>query len=639
MDAVEKAKSGHPGMPLGMADVVTVLFSKFLKFSTSEPKWHDRDRFVLSTGHGSMLLYSLYYLLGYRDITIEDIKNFRQLGAKTAGHPEYGFLEAIETTTGPLGQGMANAVGMAFAEKFLAKRYPDLVDHHTYCIVGDGCLMEGISQEAASFAAHYGLDKLIILFDDNSISIDGDVSVSTSEDQISRFKSLGFDTWQISGHDFSEIEQAISEAKRSNKPAFIACKTTIAYGCPNKGGTAASHGSPLGSEEIKLAKQNLSIDYPEFEIPEDILTDWRSFRSAGEKELKLWQERFANSSLKDKFQQQFEIDLEQISKEILQHKELVLSEKKSVATRQASGEALEFFSKYVENLVGGSADLTGSNNTKTSFTDSITPTDYSGRYVHYGIREHAMAAIMNGMSLHGGITPYSGTFLVFSDYCRPAIRLSGLMKQKVIYVMTHDSIGVGEDGPTHQPIEHIASLRAMPGVLVMRPCDIYETFACYEYVLSAKNDKPSVFCLSRQKVAFLNKQAEDISKGAYILRKEQGELSAVVIATGTEVEIAVKAQEDLAKENIHIRVVSMPCVELFKEATVEEREAIIGSRDTYKLAIEAASSFGWRDIVGLDGDVIGIDTFGESAPGDKLYEHFGITREVIIQKIKNNLAC
>jgi transketolase len=640
MDAVQQANSGHPGMPMGMADVATVLWQEFLNHDPDAPAWADRDRFVLSAGHGSMLLYSLLYLSGYEDITIEEIKNFRQLGAKTCGHPEYGIARGIETTTGPLGQGIANAVGMALAERLLAARFgEEIVNHHTYCIVGDGCLMEGISQEAASLAAHLQLSKLIILFDDNGISIDGSTSLSTSEDNVERFRALGFDVHRIDGHDAAAIRAALTAAKASDKPSFIACKTTIAYGAPTKAGTSASHGSPLGADEIAGAKAALGITYPAFDIPQDIVQAWQSSTERGKNTHAAWQQRVASlpSAQQEEFTRIMTGELpEGWMDTLFATKKAWAAEAKSQATRQSSQDVLGILTASIPELIGGSADLTGSNLTKTAATRPISSDDFSGRYIYYGVREHAMGAIMNGLALHGGILPYSGTFLVFSDYMRTAIRLSALMHIGVVYVMTHDSIGVGEDGPTHQPIEHLASLRAMPNVHVMRPCDRIETLECWE--LAVKNrTTPSLLALTRQALPQLRSDATENKSalGAYALR-ESAEDKAVIIATGSEVHLATQAADSLAKEHIAVRVISMPCMELFLQQSEAYQRRLLGE-GLPRIAVEAASSFGWHRIVGHDGTCICLDNFGESAPAPALYDHFGITVQAIINTIKEKL--
>ena len=622
MDAVEKANSGHPGMPMGMADVATVLFTEFLKFNPKDPHWPDRDRFVLSAGHGSMLLYSLLYLTGYPDMTLDEIKNFRQWGAKTAGHPEFGHATGIETTTGPLGQGITNAVGMALAERMLAARHPGSVDHHTYVIAGDGCLMEGISQEAISFAGHLKLNKLIVLWDDNSISIDGAVSLSSSEDQRKRFEAAGWNTIAIDGHNEDQIRDALTKAQTSDKPIMIACKTIIGFGAPKKAGTSGCHGSPLGAEEIKGARQKLNWSYEPFDIPADILAAWRK---AGERSLtayKAWKS----------YPQKDKID---IADAVAKYKAELFAKQPKEATRQSSGNALEMLCAALPELIGGSADLTGSNLTKTKAMQAVKAPDYSGSYIYYGIREHAMGAIMNGIALHGGFIPYSGTFLVFTDYCRPAIRLSALMHQRVIYVMTHDSIGLGEDGPTHQPVEHLASLRVIPNLLVMRPAGAVETLECWQIALESTT-APSILALSRQAVPAIRKDgAENLSaKGGYIISPAENP-KVTIMATGTEVAIAIEAQAKLKAEGIAADVVSLPCFELFNQQTEAYKKSVL--RGKVRVGIEAALKQGWETYLGENGIFIGMEGFGASAPAPELYKQFGITSDNVVKKVKEIL--
>lgn len=636
VDAIEKAASGHPGMPLGMADVATILFKDFLKFSSTHPDWPDRDRFILSAGHGSMLLYSLLYLTGYKDITLDDIKNFRQLGSKTAGHPEYGHISGIETTTGPLGQGLSNAVGMAFAEKLMQNKFPELTNHYTYVIAGDGCLMEGISQEAISFAGHHRLNKLILFFDDNNISIDGETNLTASDNQPLRFEASNWHSISINGHDYTEIHNAIKTAQSSDKPTLIVCKTTIAYGSPNKSGSSDSHGAPLGKEEAKLTKKNLQCNLQDFFVPQDILQAWKDIGSQNNKQYNLWKEKL-NSLDNEKKSEFLRITNHELPKN-WQHsignlKKEIFAKKESYATRKASGITLELLTKEIPELLGGSADLTGSNNTKTSATKTISNTDYSGRYIHYGIREHAMAGIMNGIALHKGFIPYGGTFLVFSDYCKPAIRLSALMKQKVIYVMTHDSIGLGEDGPTHQPIEHLESLRSIPNLLVFRPCDLYETIECWELALAIK-DAPIVFSLTRQKLPFsITKYNEEnrCKYGAYVISEEDNNLQATIIATGSEIPIALAAQQQLKTQNISVRVVSMPCIELFDKQSKKYQDDVLGNTKNV-IAVEAAYS---PKFYKYATKLIGMESFGASGKYLDLYHHFGITEEHIVNEITN----
>ena len=550
-DAIEKSKSGHPGMPLGMADVATVLFSKFIKLDAANPRWFDRDRFVLSAGHGSMLLYSLLYLTGYEDICLDDLKNFRQLGAKTAGHPEYGHLAGIDMTTGPLGQGITSAVGMALAERIIAAKYgEDVCSHYTYVIAGDGCLMEGISEEAISMAAHLGLNKLIVFWDNNNITIDGSVSAANSTDQIKRFQAVGWNTIEIDGHNYDQIEQAVAAAQKSDKPTLVACKTQIGYGAPTKCGTSKCHGSPLGAEELAAMRQNLNWNYEPFEVPADVLEAWRAAGSRSHDAFLAWEKR-----ARAKGREFLDVIADKLpagwDKELNELKRQAVKEKTKVATRKASQMCLETIVPHIPEIVGGSADLAASNLTFTSASKTVTKDDYNGNNVMYGIREHAMAAIMNGMALHGGIIPFGGTFFVFSDYMRPAMRLAALMGIRVIYVLTHDSIGVGEDGPTHQPIEHLASYRCMPNILTFRPCDVVETAEAWQIALETE-DKPSLLALTRQGLPLLRTTAEvNLSaKGGYVIAGEDKKRQATIIATGSEVSLAVEAMNKLAEEGI-----------------------------------------------------------------------------------------
>lgn len=636
MDAVERAKSGHPGMPMGMADVATVLFTKYLKFDAASPHWPDRDRFVLSTGHGSMLLYSLLYLTGYQDMTLEELKNFRQWDSRTAGHPEYGFAAGIETTTGPLGQGLGNAVGMAMAEKMLKAQFgKELVDHKTYVIVGDGCLMEGISHEAISMAGHLQLDNLMVLFDDNHITIDGSTDLSVSDDQLTRFKASGWDAIAIDGHNFKEIDEALAKAQLATKPFLIACKTKIAQGSPHKAGTSAAHGSPLGEEEIKATRENIRWPYPPFEIPEPLLSTWRQAGKRYQPTVNAWAERLAKSEKKAEFERRLQGTLPQGWTAPL--KELCkkfVAEKTAVATRQSSQMVLDTISPELPELVGGSADLTGSNNTKAKDMVGIAPHNFEDSYIYYGVREHGMAAAMNGIALHGGFIPYGGTFLTFSDYCRPSIRLSALMGIRVIYVMTHDSIGLGEDGPTHQPIEHLASLRAIPNLHVFRPCDAVEVAECWQLSLESKTS-PSILALTRQKLPLLRDDVSEnfSARGAYILKPSTGPRKVTLLATGSEVEIALKAQGLLEAKGTPTAVVSMPCWELFDKQDQAYKNEVLGI-NTFRLAIEAASPFGWERYVGENGTIVGLNHFGASAPQEILYEKFGLTAEHIVNIIE-----
>lgn len=635
-DAIEKSKSGHPGMPLGMADVATVLFSKFIKLDAANPRWFDRDRFVLSAGHGSMLLYSLLYLTGYEDICLDDLKNFRQLGAKTAGHPEYGHLAGIDMTTGPLGQGITSAVGMALAERIIAAKYgEDVCSHYTYVIAGDGCLMEGISEEAISMAAHLGLNKLIVFWDNNNITIDGSVSAANSTDQIKRFQAVGWNTIEIDGHNYDQIEQAVAAAQKSDKPTLVACKTQIGYGAPTKCGTSKCHGSPLGAEELAAMRQNLNWNYEPFEVPADVLEAWRAAGSRSHDAFLAWEKR-----ARAKGREFLDVIADKLpagwDKELNELKRQAVKEKTKVATRKASQMCLETIVPHIPEIVGGSADLAASNLTFTSASKTVTKDDYNGNNVMYGIREHAMAAIMNGMALHGGIIPFGGTFFVFSDYMRPAMRLAALMGIRVIYVLTHDSIGVGEDGPTHQPIEHLASYRCMPNILTFRPCDVVETAEAWQIALETE-DKPSLLALTRQCLPLLRTTAEvNLSaKGGYVIAGEDKKRQATIIATGSEVSLAVEAMNKLAEEGIKVAVVSMPCTELFDAQPIDYQEQVLGKAP--RIAVEAASKFGWEKYVGLEGDIIGMDGFGASGPAEELYKYFGITVEEVADAVKNCL--
>lgn len=635
-DAIEKSKSGHPGMPLGMADVATVLFSKFIKLDAANPRWFDRDRFVLSAGHGSMLLYSLLYLTGYEDICLDDLKNFRQLGAKTAGHPEYGHLTGIDMTTGPLGQGITSAVGMALAERIIAAKYgEDVCSHYTYVIAGDGCLMEGISEEAISTAAHLGLNKLIVFWDNNNITIDGSVSAANSTDQIKRFQAVGWNTIEIDGHNYDQIEQAVAAAQKSDKPTLVACKTQIGYGAPTKCGTSKCHGSPLGAEELAAMRQNLNWNYEPFEVPADVLEAWRAAGSRSHDAFLAWEKR-----ARAKGREFLDVIADKLpagwDKELKELKRQAVKEKTKVATRKASQMCLEAIVPHIPEIVGGSADLAASNLTFTSASKTVTKDDYNGNNVMYGIREHAMAAIMNGMALHGGIIPFGGTFFVFSDYMRPAMRLAALMGIRVIYVLTHDSIGVGEDGPTHQPIEHLASYRCMPNILTFRPCDVVETAEAWQIALETE-DKPSLLALTRQGLPLLRTSAEvNLSaKGGYVIAGEDKKRQATIIATGSEVSLAVEAMNKLAEEGIKVAVVSMPCTELFDTQPIDYQEQVLGKAP--RIAVEAASKFGWEKYVGLEGDIIGMDGFGASGPAEELYKYFGITVEEVADAVKNCL--
>lgn len=636
MDGVEKAKSGHPGMPMGMADVATVLFTRFIKLDPLHPQWPDRDRFVLSAGHGSMLQYALHYLIGYPDMPIEELQRFRQLGARTAGHPEYGHAQGIETTTGPLGQGIATAVGMSLAERMLRERFGrDIVDHFTYVIAGDGCLQEGISHEAIDLAGHLGLSRLIVFWDDNAISIDGPTSLSTSMDQLARFRAAGFDVQEIDGHDFEAIAEAIGRARESDKPSLIACRTIIGKGAPNLQGTEKTHGAPLGEAEIAAARAAIGWPHAPFEVPEAIVETWRNVARRGADERRDWCVRLAASPDADAFKAAIAKELPETLFDALSAFRREHVEKKTkVATRKASEMVLGVINKATPLTVGGSADLTHSNLTLTPGMGSISAQSFGGRYIHYGIREHAMAAAMNGIALHGGFIPYGGTFLAFADYARGAIRLSALMGQQVIYVMTHDSIGLGEDGPTHQPIEHLAMLRATPGIDVYRPADIIETAECWELALKNR-DRPSVLVLSRQNLPMLrttHSNENRSSRGAYVLRETAGPRAVTLIATGSEVEIACAAADILrAQHGIAAAVVSMPCWELFEKQTPAYRRSILAAAP--RIAIEAAARQGWDRWIGENGDFIGMNGFGASAPAADLYRHFGITPEAVVESV------
>jgi transketolase len=641
MDAVQKAKSGHPGMPMGMADVATVLFTQVLKYDPAQPAWPDRDRFVLSAGHGSMLLYALLYLTGYPGMTLDEIKNFRQLDSKTPGHPEYGEIPGVETTTGPLGQGLANAVGMALAERLMNARYGDgLVDHRTFAIAGDGCLMEGISHEAASLAGHLRLGKLIVLFDDNHISIDGPTSLSVSDDALRRFESYGWAAEAIDGHDPAAIATALERAKAEERPSLIACRTTIGYGAPKLAGTEKTHGAPLGEEEIAGARAKLGWPHAAFEIPDAILQSWRQAGARGATARGAWDKRLAgiDAAARKEFERRIDGALpDNWRAKLNDFKQGAIAQKPSMATRVASQKSLEALNPSIPELIGGSADLTGSNNTKTGTLTPVGPGAFDGRYIYYGVREHAMVAAMNGLALHGGLIPYGGTFLVFSDYCRPSIRLAALMRQRVVYVFTHDSIGLGEDGPTHQPVEHLAALRAIPNLNVFRPGDAVETAECWELALESR-ETPSVLALTRQNLPTVRVDcSENYSAfGAYILAPASRTREVTLIATGSEVEIALAAQQKLEEIGIAASVVSMPCWELFLAQPPHYREEVLG-HDTLRVAIEAGVQLGWERWIGPDGAFIGMSGFGASAPYKDLYNHFGITAEAVVEAVKARL--
>ncbi|MBC6980284.1 transketolase [Caulobacter sp. 17J80-11] len=641
MDGVEQAASGHPGMPMGMADVATVLFTRFLKYDARKPEWHDRDRFVLSAGHGSMLIYSLLHLTGVKEVTTQELKNFRQWGSKTPGHPEYGHTPGVETTTGPLGQGLATAVGMAMAERHLANRFgSELVDHRTWVIAGDGCLMEGVSHEAIGLAGRFKLNKLTVLWDDNEITIDGDVRISETGDQLARFKAFGWAVKRIDGHDEGQIRRAMIWATRQDRPTLIACRTRIGKGAATMEGSHKTHGAALGAAEVAATRQKLGWTLPPFELPEDIVDAWRKAGRKGGRARRAWEDRLKGSEKSAEFLRAMKGDLPAeafaaIDAEIVKQTEA----KPAAATRVSSGSALENLTPYIPEMIGGSADLTGSNNTFVKGMKAFDYPDYSGRYVHWGVREHGMAAAMNGMALHGGIIPYSGTFLVFSDYSRPAIRLAALMGVRAIHVLTHDSIGLGEDGPTHQPVEHLAALRCIPNLLVFRPADAVEVMECWKAALEAKTS-PSVMALSRQKTPAVRtvRAEENLSaRGAYELAAaEAGPAQVTLFASGTEVAIAMAARAQLEAEGVGTRVVSTPCWELFEAQPAAYQRKVIG-KTTVRVAVEAAVKFGWERFIGDDGVFVGMKSFGASAPYDRLYQEFGITPEGVVAAAKSQL--
>jgi len=627
IDAVQKANSGHPGMPMGMADVVTILFKYFLKFNPKNPSWLNRDRFVLSAGHGSMLLYSLLYLTGYKSISLKDIKSFRQLHSICAGHPEYVPNSGIETTTGPLGQGIANAVGMAIAEEILKQKIgKNTINHKTYVLAGDGCLMEGISHEALSLAGHLKLNNLIMLFDNNSISIDGPTNLTVSDNFKKRFESYGWDYILIDGHNEKQIYKAIKKAQKTKKPTVISCKTFIGFGSPNKSGKASAHGSPLGEDEIKLVRKKLKWNHLPFKVPKKILDEWRKIGSRGIKEAEKWNK-------KNKYKK---ISQSSFLKDFLKEKKNVINKSEVIATRKSSEKIISFLTKKIPSIIGGSADLSGSNNTKTKNHQIIKPGNFKGNYIHYGVREHAMCGIMNGLALHSELIPYGGTFLIFSDYCKPSIRLAAIMKQKVIYVMSHDSIGLGEDGPTHQPIEQLTGLRSIPNLNVFRPADTAETFECWDLAALSGKNRPSIIAVSRQKVNPIRKEftkENKCSAGAYEVSRTKREIDVTILATGSEVELAIEVSQKLAIEKIYSKVISMPCHELFDMQKKNYKSKIL-NETKHKISIEASTTDYWQKYIGENGIAFGIDNFGKSAPYKEIYEHFGLTSKNIVKKVK-----
>jgi len=642
IDAVQKANSGHPGLPMGMADVATVLFKYYLRFNPKNPGWINRDRFVLSAGHGSMLLYSLLYLTGYKSISIKDIQNFRQLNSICAGHPEYKKKSGIETTTGPLGQGLSNAIGMAIAEEVMKKRFgSNLINHKTYVIASDGDFMEGISHEAMSLAGHLKLKNLVVFFDNNKVSIDGSTKLAVSDNYKKRFESYGWNFQEVNGHNEKQISKAIKKTLKSKKPSLISCKTIIGYGSPNKSGKASSHGAALGDEEVALVRRRLKWKYKPFEIPKEILNEWREIGKKGDLQEKKWNVVYNKKSkkIRDEFSRVINEKLpKNLSKIIDEEKRKFFDLKPNIASRQSSALVLEAITKNLPELIGGSADLSGSNNTKTKYSTIIKPSNFKGNYIHYGVREHAMAGIMNGMALHGGILPYGGTFLIFLDYCKPSLRLSAFMGLKVIYIFSHDSIGLGEDGPTHQPIEHLVHLRAIPNLNVFRPADTIETLECWEIALKSSTN-PSVIALSRQKLPFVTEtfSKKNMSRlGAYEIIETKTIPEITLIASGSEVQIAIDAQKKLENININSKVVSMPCQELFDKQSKEYREKII-DKESIKISIEAGSVFGWEKYVGPNGISLGMKSFGKSAPYKKIYEHFNLTSDNIVKLTRKML--
>ena len=643
IDAVQKANSGHPGMPMGMADVATVLFKYYLRFNPKNPSWLNRDRFILSAGHGSMLLYSLLYLTGYKKIKLEDIKNFRQLNSICAGHPEYEKDSGIETTTGPLGQGLSNSVGMAIGQEILKKKFgSDLINNKTYVMASDGDLMEGISHESMSLAGHLNLKNLIVFFDNNKISIDGPTSLSVSDNYKKRFESYGWSFQEINGHNFKQIFNAIKKANKSKKPSIISCKTIIGFGSPNKSGKASSHGSPLGDDEIKLVRKKLKWKHDAFEIPEKIIESWREIGIKGEKLEAEWNNILSkkNTKIQEEYERlkKGELPLE-LDKIIGDEKLKFFQTKPKMATRQCSSSVINSLSSILPELIGGSADLSGSNNTKTEKSKVITAKNFAGNYIHYGVREHAMAGIMNGLALYGCLIPFGGTFLIFSDYLKPSMRLSALMKLRVIFIFSHDSIGLGEDGPTHQPVEQLEHLRAIPNLNVFRPADINETLECWEIALKSK-DNPSAIALSRQKLPYVsehNSGESMCSKGAYVLKKTSDNDKISLIASGSEVEIALEAQKKLENLNINSKVISVPCLDIFQNQTDDYKDEILG-KDNFKVSIEAASQSGWKSIVGKDGVTLGLSTFGKSAPYKDIYKLLNLTSDEIVKIVQSKIG-